>query len=370
MTKILFLSKKKAATHGTYLMRCLQPADLLRKRNYDVVVGPIYRTVPQHTDVLILHRVAMDFATKAVIALARSQGALILYDVDDLLFESNGHLANADLYRESMLACDAVLVSSEFLAQKAKQFHPHVHVMRNHVRDDLFEMGRMLSRPPTVADRFVTFAYLSGSRYHDDDLALIVPSLVRLLERNPRVRLLLMGKLNVPEELLRFKDQLDVREFLPYEAFLKTFAEIDVNLVPLRIGDAFSQARSELKYIEAAAFGVPTIASATQTFAAIIDNGANGFLIDAASWTDLLEDLSRDDERRRRVGNEARSLVERRYAGTVLADEWCELIESSQTSFADCIKARRSRVRAVWFLLLAWINYFLRARKWVRRALP
>ena len=51
-----------------------------------------------------------------------------------------------------------------------------------------------------------------------------------------------------------------------YEEFQAVFEQIDINVVPLQQKDSFAQARSNLKYIEAGAWGIPTIASPASAY--------------------------------------------------------------------------------------------------------
>ncbi len=84
---------------------------------------------------------------------------------------------------------------------------------------------------------------------------------------------------------------------------MRAIAETDVNLAPLDLTSPFCNAKSELKFFEAAAVGVPTIASAMEPFAAAIEHGVPGFLArDPGEWRDTLELLVASRARRRQVG--------------------------------------------------------------------
>ena len=65
-----------------------------------------------------------------------------------------------------------------------------------------------------------------------------------------------------------------------------------MNLAPLEVGNPFCEAKSELKYFEAALAGVPTIASPTGPYRRAIRHGETGFLAETSSeWRDALERL-------------------------------------------------------------------------------
>src|SRR5262249_46403433 len=87
-------------------------------------------------------------------------------------------------------------------------------------------------------------------------------------------------------------------------------ARTAINLAPLEVGNAFCEAKSELKYFEAASVRVPTIASPTEPFAAAITHGVNGFLANRTEeWYHCLTRLVTDGQHRVEMGNNALSHV-------------------------------------------------------------
>ena len=83
----------------------------------------------------------------------------------------------------------------------------------------------------------------------------------------------------------------------------RAIAETDINLAPLEPGNPFCEAKSELKFFEAAIVGVPTIASATEPFAAAIEDGVSGLLAtDTQGWRRALDLLVTSEDRRRAIG--------------------------------------------------------------------
>ena len=91
-------------------------------------------------------------------------------------------------------------------------------------------------------------------------------------------------------------------------------ARFDVNIAPLEVGNVYCEAKSELKYFEAALVGVPTVASPTQPFQNAIVDGVTGFLADdPTSWQRSLEALVSDAGLRSRIGQAALHHVLHRY---------------------------------------------------------
>ena len=112
-----------------------------------------------------------------------------------------------------------------------------------------------------------------------------------MLAARPQARLRLGGHLLPHPALAAVADRIERLPFLPWHEMLAVLATADVQLAPLRLDDPFSDAKSEVKYLEAGALGVPTVASPTDAFRRVIRHGVNGLLAatrsrlgDAASW--------------------------------------------------------------------------------------
>ena len=78
------------------------------------------------------------------------------------------------------------------------------------------------------------------------------------------------------------------------------------DLVPLEYGNAFCEAKSELKFFEAALADVPTIASPTGPLSRAIAHGTTGFLArDANDWYVCLKKLVDDPGLRQTIARNA-----------------------------------------------------------------
>src|SRR5690606_18354725 len=67
--------------------------------------------------------------------------------------------------------------------------------------------------------------------------------------------------------------------------------DVDVNLAPLAPGGRFNEAKSAIKWLEAALVGTPTIATPTQPFREAIEPGVTGLL--ATTHDEWVEALGR-----------------------------------------------------------------------------
>ena len=264
---------------------------------------------------------------------AQASRCAVAFEIDDYLFDEDlyettdmfrtlpevesralrGYMLG---YREMLLACPNFVGTTRFLADKAARLHRQSYVIRNGLSDEYLSLARKGMEQKRQVDSgrtMIRIGYLSGTKTHSDDFKLIVGPLRRLMAHSPEVCLCLFGHLELPSELLPFKDRITVHSFMRWEKLVAHTASLDLVVAPLQ-ETAFNQAKSALKYFEAAALEVPTVASPTEDFQVAITHGVNGLL--AASddeWFTCLHDLVSNAEWRRRIGQAARRDVLQRY---------------------------------------------------------
>lgn len=326
---VQILSFRPMLGYGTTELRCVQPAGYLREAGWTVSLGRIGDRLPVPCRVLLLHRVGMDGLTARIVRYARSAGARLLYDTDDLTFDPGpGSAGQAERIRAAMLATDRAVLSTEFLRDRAARFHPDCVVMRNGLsRDFLRAADAHIAGAPPPADR-VRLGYFSGSAHHDPDFAIVEPALLRLMRDRANVDLVVGGKIRVSPAFAEFGPRFRYEPFRPYAEYPTMLAGLDINLVPLDTRSDFANARSELKYIEAGAFAVPTVASPTPAYRQAIDPGRTGLLCADDAWHAALARLVDDAPLRRALGAAARDDVRRRYGPDARVREWHALVEA------------------------------------------
>lgn len=276
--------------------------------------------------VVVVYRVPMSPWVEACLDYARALRKPLVFSCDDLLFDAAAtpHEALAALpagqrdwwiaatarYAATIHACDAFLGATEPLAAAATRAGRPAFVARNGLGTrELAVAERLVKARARRDDGAVVLAYQSGTTMHELDFATIVPALARVLAARPAVRLRIGGHLELPVALAPFAARIERLPFLPWHESLAALADADVQLAPLRT-DAFSDAKSEVKWLEAGALGVPTVASPIDAFRRVIRHGENGLLAGTvAEWEGALLALVDDPSLRRRLGNRARADV-------------------------------------------------------------
>ena len=294
-------------------------------------------------DVVCLWRVSSCPESDAIIAAARRLGARLVFDVDDLMFEPD--LASEDIIdgirsqglspsdvarhyeqvRSVLLAADFCTCTTDELATRIRTLDKPTYVIPNGFDAKTHAMSRLATRNRSLnePDGLIRIGYAAGTRTHQRDLATAANALARVLSDNPQCRLVLF------QDRTRMTPMLDLEEFpslcaqaeriewrdsvlisdLPNE-----LARFDINLAPLEVGNPFSEAKSELKYFEAALVGVCTVASPTGPMRSAIRDGETGILAGTEEeWHAAIQSLVRDGALRRKLGHHAYLDVLYRY---------------------------------------------------------
>ncbi|MDQ1650348.1 MAG: hypothetical protein QOG60_2405 [Frankiaceae bacterium] len=151
--------------------------------------------------------------------------------------------------------------------------------------------------------------------------AVAVAAWPRVLQRVPDARLLLIGDGPLETELRQQVDELGLRERVVFAGRRRDVEGIlgasTLTCLPT-IREALPTA-----LIEAAACGVPAVASATSGVLEVVDDGRTGLLFpygDEQRLADAVVELLADEPRRLAMGSAARQLAEQRFDAELWAD--------------------------------------------------
>jgi glycosyltransferase involved in cell wall biosynthesis len=290
-------------------------------------VDPRVRTELAGHDLLVLYRVPMSPWIAEVIDAAHAAAIPTLFAVDDLIVdprlpaptllrgrdERERRLWHEGVarYRATLEACDAVLGTTPALVACARAAGKPAHLHR-------CGLGRReiacAARAPRRRDGGVRLGYFSGTPTHDADFALIAPVLLELLDARTDLTLVVGGTLTLDPTFARFGARVQREPWVPWPALPALLAGVDVCLAPLDLQDPFTAAKGAIKYLEAAAVGVPTVASPAESFRDAIDDGRTGVLAaDTPAWRRTLTALIDDRAHAARLGAAARTDAGRRF---------------------------------------------------------
>ena len=341
-------------------------AEALRLKNGVVTrvvsADPLTPLAIHRGEIVVLHRIGFGGIGERILRAARRVGAVVVWSTDDLIFTPDfshqlglhfpddpirylQHREAAKDFARMLRACDAAIASTEYLAQclkftlsqdvgdgesKAPSAPERpVFVLRNflseaqlrHAETALRNSTPMPANLESFGEPVVTLAYLSGSATHNLDLATVALPLASVLSRFAHVRLLVVGPMTLPTELSRFADSGRIlrHAFVPWSDLpgLLTYCRVDINLAPLDTARPFCHAKSEVKFLEAGAVRVPTVASWSAGFAEGVRDGQDCLLAATPDdWEQRLTDLIHNPERRQKMGILAEASVHERGTAT------------------------------------------------------
>jgi glycosyltransferase involved in cell wall biosynthesis len=285
---------------------------------------------------IVLQRVAWNDQVARLVEGAREHGATVLADVDDLVFDPDReHLMsgldrlNASArrayhdsivgLRRTLSAVDGVMVSTEPLRDEVVALNERVSVAFNTVGSD---MRPWAERARFQTDRqSVVVGYLSGTPTHDRDFLEAADAVLWALEKDSRVRLHVVGHVELDARFDAFGDRVVRSGPVPFRRLPDVLTRIDISLAPLEAGNAFTDCKSCIKYLEAGLLAVPTVASPRPDFARVIEHGANGLLADGPdSWRSALDELIGSPSRRAELGRAALDDVLARHTTAASAE--------------------------------------------------
>lgn len=306
------------------------PAEALRMRGVHVDVrhyrDPSIVELSEVADAVVLYRVPATVQVVELVAAvrARPRPVPVLFDIDDLIFdpdlegEVHGlHVLTAEehalwwrgvaRYRTTMELCDAYVGSTQELCDHATATTglPSFRYA-NGVGVDLGRQSeKALAAPRTPGP--LRIGYFSGTNTHDADWAVVEPAVARVLAERPDVELWIGGYLTTGPGLEPYASRIRRLPMLPWYELPERLRQVDVNLAPLVLSSRFNEAKSAIKWLEAALVETVTVASPTQPFREAIEHGRTGLLASSVEeWAEAIGRALDDPLLRRRLGSAAR----------------------------------------------------------------
>ena len=316
------------------------------------------------SNVLVVYRVPATVQVLDVIERARGRGIPVIYDVDDLIFDPDLEseipalriiprseydlwMEGVRRYRTTMEACDGYIGSTPMLVRHAAevtglptgQFDNGIGLLFARRAD------AALARPR--APGALRIGYVSGTTTHDEDWAYVEPAILRVLDAHPSAELWLVGHLPVTPACEALGSRVRRVPAVPWYEVPDVVRDLDVNLAPLTSGSRFNEAKSAIKWLEAALTETCTVASPTEPFRDAIVDGVNGVLASTEDeWFTAVDELLRDPLRRRRMGSRARRDGLLRWSPHLQAERYLSLLEAARAWPAQ--RASRLASRPPW----------------------
>ncbi len=321
--------------------------------------------------VFVLHRVMAAPDYEAFVAEARRRGKVVIFDTDDLVFDVSAldHVPAIGEYSSverkyaidtierngrMMRACDAVTVSTEYLRDyiRMTRAHQKVFLVPNAVSAAMIhgaDLALAVSAHTSTshaselasvqADEPVIIGYFSGTRTHNQDFLEAADALLWALGRYRQTQLQIVGHLTLDSRFDQYAERVKRIPLQPWQRLPHVYTAVDINLAPLERDNPFTEAKSCIKYLEAAVCKVPTIASPRNDFRRVIAPGVTGLFADTpAEWQAALAQLIESPEERRAIGERACAEARSRETTNAHATATCAVFRTlAPTALAPAI---------------------------------
>jgi len=254
----------------------------------------------------------------------QESGVRVLFEIDDdvhAVGKHAGHVYRAHYSKAAlrdlelnMRACDGLIVSTEFLAQRYRSLNANVYVCRNGL-----DLGRYsFTRPP--ANGHVTIGWAGGTG-HREAMLPWVNAIGRVMQERPHVRFMSVGEAFASLLQPHFgAERAIVVPFSELDTYPAAMASFDVAIAPAGRTN-FHRAKSDLRWLEASALGVPTVADPVVYDE--IEDGVTGFhAADGETAEATLVELVDDAATRDRVGAAAREHLHAHRSMATMAAQW------------------------------------------------
>ena len=262
------------------------------------------------------------------------KGIVVLAEIDDYLRGVSKRTDHdfADKYTRSRLedyelclrAVDGVICSTPWLAQRYRSLNRATWVCQNGI-----DLKRFAVTAP--ARGYVAVGW-SGATGHTQAVAPWLKQLQLLMRRNDDVHFVSVGQsfANLFEQ--EFGPRALTVPFTALEIYPSALALFDVALAPAGSNNFF-RGKSDLRWLEASAVGIPTIAD--PLVYPEIEHGVTGFhAATPQEMGEILTELVGDPELRRRVGAAAKADVGERRTIQATSRQWVDVLQAVRTAAA------------------------------------
>lgn len=252
--------------------------------------------------------------------LAEKYGMKFIIDLDDNIFDLSPYNPVRDVYesdpmrmaqlKQTLFDCPGISVTNGHLKDVMRKFRDRpkekeaINVLPNAIDLEYYKPT------PHIEDDVVTIGYQGGATHYADLLHSPFGVAISYIlgKYAGRVKFDMFGFISESEfeGLPGYERELCATDFPGYVEALRVKApKWDIGVAPLEDIE-FNLSKSNIKWMEYGAYGIPTIATDYGPYK-MINDGKNGFKVtNTKQWIDALELLINNHEKRHEIGEAAR----------------------------------------------------------------
>lgn len=287
---------------------------------------------------------AREFADKM-----REQGSIIVFDIDDLIFDEDvipyidgykylpddakdGFLRGVRTYRDFIFYSDFCTAATSFLVDEIKKLGKPAFRVRNTISEKNIDFFSKLGISRKIRPSPFVIGYYSGTKTHQADFSVAAEAIISFMNQNDDVVFRLVGDLDLHDypELVHWQHihrpgdlpRVTRVGLMPHDVMMRDQANCDLIIAPLEVGNPFCEAKSELKFFEASLVKCPVVASSTQSFVEATQNGRFGYLATTTQdWLEAFREIYNNYTKARKIAANAYEYVRRDYCQNVAGRE-------------------------------------------------
>lgn len=300
----------------------------------------------EHASHIIIYRAPLDHKLVELIHLARKYNKVVLYDIDDLVIDTKytdqlTYVKNLPApekqnydngvinYGEMLKLCDGVVTSTKKMQSELLNYKDLVLLNRNLANMELVQLSKETMKNYDMVNEKVKIGYFSGSITHNENFDLVKDAIIKLLQKHDNLELHLVGHLDLPTEMKPFINRIKTHSYVSWQKLPNLISEVDINIAPL-VNSIFNEAKSEIKWLEAALVKVPTVASDIGAFKEMIIDNETGILVSDFDWFVKLDELVQSCEKRKYLATKAYEYVVKYAITTKHEDELVNFLRSQK----------------------------------------
>lgn len=280
-------------------------------------------------DVMVIQRVN-PYSTK-LLKKAKKHNIKVIYETDDDFLDINPSnpsytyiLEHFDKILKLVKNADQITVSTNELKNRLNKLNiNNVEIIKNYLVNDSLPIKPFEFR----GNNIIKIGYF-GTLTHQGDLDLVHNVILRLKENFSKKGVQVIFEI-AGVAMVNDSDWINVVKLPYYPMSANTFydwlsknSDWDIGIIPL-LNTEFNKCKSELKYIEFAALGIPVVASDINVYSESIQNGVNGYLAgNEDEWVDKLSILIEDPILRNGMVNNARDDIMKNYNLKSRVNQW------------------------------------------------
>jgi glycosyltransferase involved in cell wall biosynthesis len=277
----------------------------------------------RHSDIVLVQRRLL---TRWQLSLVRSGARYLLFDFDDSVFLRDSYarrglhsVRRLHRFQRTLAIADTIIAGNSFLQTQARRWTTprKVRVVPTCVDPNRYPLAEHHNILPDALE-LVWIGSASTMR----GLIAIQPILEELGQRLPGLQLKLicdrfLKLMNLPVRRCIWSEASEAEELAT--------ADVGISYVP---DDLWSLGKCGLKVLQFMASGLPVVANPVGVQAELVRHGETGYLVESPQeWLEAIARLGHDPALRQRMGQAGRRLLEQRFAVSVGAAAWLELLQ-------------------------------------------